>query len=87
MTGSDYWKTGAKIGLLYGTAGRGYFLFLSWFNSQPNPPGQPVLDSPNDTGMKLFIIGVLAFLPVFCLSYVIAMWKGSTHRRPFLFDE
>ncbi len=66
------WKTGARIGLFYGILGMVYFGFLLWFNSQPNPPGQPVMDDPAGIGMKLFVIGVLVFLPLFCLSFITA---------------
>jgi hypothetical protein len=64
------WKTGAKIGLIYGIIGLCYFFFLLWFNGQPNPSGQPIIDSSSSMGIIFFLMGVLFFLPLCIFSYI-----------------
>jgi hypothetical protein len=71
------WKNGAIIGLVYGIIGLSYFFFLLWFNSQPNSPGQPIIDSSSGIGIMLFLIGVLVFLPLCFFSYITGMIFSS----------
>jgi hypothetical protein len=69
MTDWINWKTGAKIGFIYGMIGMGYFLLLLWFNSQPTPQGQPILDSSSSMGIVLFLAGVIIFFPLFFFEF------------------
>jgi len=66
------WKTGAKIGLLYGIIGLGYFLVLFWIMSQPSANSWV-------SGLTLwaFMIGIVVFLPLFCLGLFTCMIFSS----------
>ena len=74
------WKTGAKIGLLYGFAGLVYFLFFFWALNPPTPLGQPICDGCNNWALGFIIIGLVLFSPIFCLDIITSWLLG-----PFLF--
>jgi len=68
------WKTGAKIGLLYGIIGLGYFVSVIWIHLQLNAPGQHPIDyGLSDPTIQAFIYGVILFLPLFCLGTLTGM--------------
>lgn len=71
------WKTGAKIGLIYGIVGMGYFLLLLWINNQPTPTVQPILDSSSNSGIVLFLAGVIIFFPLFFFSFITSIIFSS----------
>lgn len=78
MDGNNWrnWKTGAKIGFLYGLFCVVYFVMVGWYRNILNPPvspGQPICDGCDENATFFALLGLLFFLPIICLGVVTQM--------------